>query len=126
MTAPSDNNRRDQTPACATGEHLRLTRDLTAARERIKRLEEERDAALAVATDPHALWANWLRGTVTLPAGIGDVRQYQERITRLEEAGDELFDDVNALRFVLNHRGIYGTMGNSSRAAWTAAKEAKP
>jgi uncharacterized protein (UPF0335 family) len=47
--------------------------------ERIKRLE-------SVTNDPHALWANWLRGTVTLPVGIGDVRQYQERIKRLEEA----------------------------------------
>ena len=50
--------------------------------ERIKRLE-------AVTNDPHALWTNWLRGDVKLPVGIGDVRQYQERIKRLEEAGDE-------------------------------------
>ena len=46
-------------------------------RQRIKQLE-------AVVNDPHALWANWLRGDVKLPAGIGDVRQYQERIKRLE------------------------------------------
>ena len=45
--------------------------------ERIKRLE-------AVTNDPHALWANWLRGSVTLPVGIGDVREYQERIKQLE------------------------------------------
>ena len=88
-----------------------LERDLTAARERITRLEEERDAALAVATDPHALWANWLRGTVTLPAGIGDVRQYQAHITRLEEAGD---------------RAILNSYLPDRLAAWTAAKEAKP
>ena len=49
--------------------------------ERIKRLE-------AVTNDPHALWANWLRGSVALPVGIGDVRQYQDRIKRLEELGD--------------------------------------
>ena len=47
-------------------------------RQRIKQLE-------AVVNDPHALWANWLRGDVKLPAGIGDVRQYQDRIKRLEE-----------------------------------------
>jgi len=55
-----------------------LERELNAANDRIKRLE-------AVINDPHALWANWLRGSVTLPVGIGDVRQYQERIKRLEE-----------------------------------------
>ena len=53
-------------------ENLRL-------QERIKLLE-------AVTSDPHALWANWLRGSVTLPEGIGDVREYQDRIKRLEEA----------------------------------------
>ena len=60
-----------------------LTQYLNAANERIKRLE-------AVVNDPHALWTNWLRGDVKLPEGIGDVRQYQERIKRLEEAGIEL------------------------------------
>ncbi len=56
-----------------------LATKLRAATERIKLLE-------AIVNDPHALWANWLRGTVALPAGIGDVRQYQDRIKRLEEA----------------------------------------
>jgi hypothetical protein len=51
-------------------ENLRL-------QERIKLLE-------AVTNDPHALWANWLRGTVTLPVGIGDVREHQDRIKQLE------------------------------------------
>jgi hypothetical protein len=55
----------------------------------------------AVANDPHALWANWLRGTVKLPAGIGDVRQYQERIQRLVEAGNAL------LKVVLEEQGLY-------------------
>lgn len=72
MTAPSDSNRRDQTPACAAGELLRLTR--------------ERNEARAVLMDPQALWINILRGTVALPKGIGDVRQWQERVKRLEEA----------------------------------------
>ena len=56
-----------------------LERELNAANELIVRLQ-------AVTNDPHALWANWLRGSVALPAGIGDVREYQERIKRLEEA----------------------------------------
>ena len=53
--------------------------------DRIKRLD-------ALVTDPSALWINWLRGDVTLPVGIGEVRQYQDRIKRLEE---ELMDTKN-------------------------------
>ena len=60
-----------------------LAWELQEARDRIKRLE-------AVVNDPHALWTNWLRGDVKLPVGIGDVRQYQDCIKRLEEAGDKL------------------------------------
>ena len=71
--------------------------------ERIKRLE-------AVTNDPHALWANWLRGDVKLPEGIGDVRQYQDRIKRLEEAGDALEND---------------NYTSDNLEAWRKAKEAK-
>ena len=79
-------------------ENLRL-------QDRIKRLE-------AVTNDPHALWANWLRGTVTLPVGIGDVREYQERIKRLEEAGD----------MMVQH--FYTDEPRSEM--WDKAKEVKP
>jgi hypothetical protein len=65
----------------------RLERQLNAANELIVRLQ-------AVTNDPHALWANWLRGSVALPVGIGDVRQYQERIKRLEEAGDKMAESL--------------------------------
>jgi hypothetical protein len=68
-----------------------IERELNAANERIKLLE-------AVTNDPHALWANWLRGSVTLPVGIGDVREYQDRIKRLEE-------DSQRLNWLLN-RGL--------------------
>ena len=81
-------------------ENLRL-------QDRIKRLE-------AVTNDPHALWANWLRGTVTLPVGIGDVREYQERIKRLEEAGDAI---LNANNDDEEYEAI---------KHWNKAKEAKP
>ena len=54
---------------------------------RVKELE-------AVVNDPEALWANWLRGTVKLPAGIGDVRQYQDRIHRLVENGDKAIENL--------------------------------
>jgi hypothetical protein len=67
----------------ARGIHIQKQIALDKANDRIKRLE-------AVTNDPHALWANWLRGDVKLPEGIGDVRQYQDRIMLLEEAGNEL------------------------------------
>jgi hypothetical protein len=81
-----------------------LERELNAANELIVRLQ-------AVTNDPHALWVNWLRGSVALPAGIGDVREYQERIKRLEEGGDE---------------AIYKTNLFDREAHWLKAKEAKP
>ena len=61
------------------------TETIQRLKDRIKRLE-------AVTNDPHALWTNWLRGDVKLPVGIGDVRQYQERIKQLEE---QLMDTKN-------------------------------
>ena len=77
-------------------ENLRL-------QERIKLLE-------AVTNDPHVLWVNWLRGSVTLPVGIGDVREYQDHIKRLEEAGDAM--EVYCDAIAANN--------------WLKAKEAKP
>ena len=87
-----------------------LERELNEANDRIKRLE-------AVTNDPHALWVNWLRGSVTLPVGIGDVREYQERIKRLEEYIHNLqkLGDSMALG-----RNLF------IQNAWTAAKEANP
>jgi hypothetical protein len=84
-----------------------LNDKIDAASQRIKLLE-------AVTNNPHALWANWLRGSVTLPVGIGDVREYQERIKRLEEAGDRI---LNANNDDEEYEAI---------KHWTKAKEAKP
>jgi uncharacterized protein YdcH (DUF465 family) len=67
----------------ANADVARIAGERDAAEKRIKRLE-------AVTNDPSALWINWLRGDVTLPVGIGDVRQYQDRIKRLEEENNEL------------------------------------
>ena len=75
-------------------------------RQRIKQLE-------AVVNDPEALWTNWLRGTVKLPSGIGDVRQYQAHIQRLEECGHQLFLWLD--------RNTPVTVRND----WIKAKEAK-
>ena len=84
----------------------------TAAADEIHRLEDRIKRLEAVTNDPHALWANWLRGTVTLPVGIGDVREYQERIKRLEEAGD----------MMVQH--FYTDEPRSEM--WDKAKEVKP
>ena len=85
-----------------------LERELNAANQRIKQLE-------AVVNDPEVLWSNWLRGTVKLPSGIGDVRQYQDRIKRLEEAA------MMALHGCYN-----GPMPDHVRDALADAMEAKP
>ena len=74
-------------------------------RQRIKQLE-------AVVNDPEALWTNWLRGDVKLPAGIGDVRQYQDRIQRLGR-------EVELLR-------LYGNKDCTAQADEVLKKEAKP
>ena len=58
--------------------YIQLQEGNERQRQRIKRLE-------AVVNDPHALWTNWLRGDVKLPVGIGDVREYQDRIKQLED-----------------------------------------
>ena len=87
----------------ANADVARIAGERDAAEKRIKRLE-------AVVNDPHALWANWLRGDVKLPVGIGDVREYQERIKRLEEAGDALEND---------------NYTSDNLEAWRKAKEAK-
>ena len=94
----------------------RLERQLNAANERIKRLE-------AVTNDPHALWTNWLRGDVKLPVGIGDVRQYQERIKRLEELGNELRECASQMGYVSAHEIKWLRRAGIAVKAWD--KEAK-
>jgi hypothetical protein len=84
-----------------------LERELNAANELIVRLQ-------AVVNDPHALWANWLRGSVALPVGIGDVRKYEDRIKRLEEGG--------GLALGYASKGDF----ESADEAWRKAKEDKP
>ena len=94
----------------ANADVARIAGERDAAEKRVKQLE-------AVTNDPHALWVNWLRGDVKLPVGIGDVRQYEDRIKRLVEAGDELMmwlveDICESNRRLLED-------------AWRKAKEAK-
>ena len=91
-----------------------IVRELNRMADSIKRLE-------AVVNDPHALWANWLRGDVKLPEGIGDVRQYQDRIKRLHEAGDEMiwaFCTVSSASMMTEREA-------DALKLWNEAKEAK-
>ena len=92
-----------------------IVRELNRMADSIKRLE-------AVVNDPHALWANWLRGDVKLPEGIGDVRQYQDRIKRLEEAGDDLYANCDPSRW---DSAATAARKLSDQNAWLKAKEAK-
>jgi hypothetical protein len=92
-----------------------LERELNEANELIVRLR-------AVTNDPHALWVNWLRGGVTLPVGIGDVREYQDRIERLEEAGDALCENSNPSRWDSPAEAARKMVDQSN---WNKAKEAK-
>ena len=59
--------------------------ELTTLHTRVKELE-------AVVNEPEALWANWLRGPVKLPAGIGDVTKHQKHIAELENRLRAKFD----------------------------------
>ena len=96
-------------------EMKKLERELYVANERIKELE-------AVVNNPNALWTNWLRGTVALPSGIGDVRQYQERIKCLEKLGDQLYETVGC------GCGMSGPCRSCRDATdkWDEYKEVKP
>jgi hypothetical protein len=99
-----------------------------AIAEAAQRLEEQQDRIKrleAVTNDPHALWANWLRGSVALPAGIGDVRQYQDRIKRLEESLESIREYWNRDN---NNRALIDACWYAIDTASEAleAKEAKP
>lgn len=108
----------------------RLERELNAANDLIVRLQ-------AVTNDPHALWANWLRGEVTLPVGIGDVQEHHDRVKRLEKDSKRL---AWLLETGLAWRGCYNrywdegkwlhatehTIAIIDKAIFDKAREAKP
>ena len=64
-----------------------LTQELNSANELIIRLQN-------VTNNPHALWVNWVRGDVKLPEGIGDVREHQDHIRRMDDRIKRLEDDI--------------------------------
>ena len=95
----------------ANADVARIAGERDAAEKRIKRLE-------AVTNDPHALWTNWLRGDVKLPVGIGDVRQYQDRIKRLEELGHELRECASRIGTVASGEGSVIRRTEEAIQAW--------
>ena len=122
MNAPADNNRRDQTPTCATAERDRLTRERDEARA-------ERDALKA----DIAIAAGELR--VPIPAPGTDMARSMSanvilrhrnadllaRVKRLEEAGNELLWALcPASTSMMTERE------SDALKLWNEAKEAKP
>jgi hypothetical protein len=83
-------SRADQTDQCVEAELKLVTSKLCEAVAEIASLKEQVTVLKAVVEDPQALWLNWQRETVRLPAGIGDIRQSEERAKRMEEAGDAM------------------------------------
>jgi hypothetical protein len=79
-----------QSRPCEAAERARLITEVQTLRTANAALVERVITAELVLSDPHALWANWLRGTVQLPAGIGDIRQANERVKRVLEAGNQM------------------------------------
>ena len=67
---------------CVMRQRDQLAAELQTLRTANAALVERVHAAEAVLTDPHALWANWLRGAVRLPSGIGDIRECSEKMKR--------------------------------------------
>lgn len=93
-------NERIKLLEAANSDVHRIANERNAANERIKELE-------AVVNDPNALWTNWLRGTVSLPSGIGDVRQYQEYIKLLDDALDCVVVSCSHLNHKKKHQHKY-------------------
>jgi hypothetical protein len=101
---------------------------MNGATETIQRLEERIKQLESVINDPHALWINWLRGTVTLPVGIGDVREYQDRIKELDKAANETLKlAATHIKQLVNggDEAIYKTNLFDREERWNKAKEAK-
>lgn len=119
---------------CVLRQRDQLAAELEAIRAASAALVERVHAAEAVLTSPHALWSNWLRGTVKLPAGIGDIRECsekmkrfrsrwlaahqelrkaegkieraEERVKRLEEAADTMANAYNEILWDRHDAGI--------------------
>lgn len=126
--------RMSQSRECEEAERNRWITEVATLRTANKALEEQLAAYKAVVEDPAALWANWLRKTVKLPAGIGDVRQLEERVKRLEAWGDRLEEllgdppDANCSCHISPpcNDCVEWWAIREAKTEWSQAKEAKP
>jgi hypothetical protein len=115
MTAPGDNNRRDQTPTCATAERSRLTRERDEAREYMAQMTFE----AAEAQLKHE-------------AAVKELDTLRARVKRLEEAGDRLRKYLriavgpDATGWETPHGVNIGKRIEAAITSWTKAKETKP
>ena len=105
------------------GEMKRIERELTASNERVRLLISERDTARGYADQKWKLRQEFhdLFGTDDISEAVALVRGLQERVQRLEQAGDLL------TRMVCRQDG-YGIYQDEEDAvnSWHKAKEAKP
>ena len=101
-----------------------LERELNAANERIRLLIAERDTARRQADQNYKLREEFteLLGTDDVERGVAVVREMNERIKRLEEAGDALFELCDAD----THQFNIADEIPQRLQAWHKAKEAKP
>jgi hypothetical protein len=97
---------------------------LTKERDQLAARVKELEPFKLVCENPAALWANWLRGTVALPAGIGDVRQEQARVRELEVKLEAWKAYAGRLEDTGNSITSYAA--ERSKYAWKQAKESKP
>lgn len=81
-------------------------------RQRLLSRVAELEAQVAGLRDPETMRANLLRGLVLLPSGYGETGPLEDRIKRLEEAGDSMAES----EWTEDHLS----------EAWYKAKEAKP
>jgi prefoldin subunit 5 len=84
----------------------RLERELNSAQQRVRLLISERDTAQTYADQKWKLRREFhdLFGTDDVEQGVVVVRKYQDRIKRLEEAGDEMekyIHDQTNTRFII-------------------------
>jgi hypothetical protein len=100
---------------------------LVSANERIKRLIAERDTARQHADQNYKLREEFLDllGTDDVEQGVAVVCGFQERIKRLEAAGDAMLNAWLMPEDSMEYCD-WVALSSDAKAKWNKAKEAKP